>query len=264
TGTSSITNEIVTKIDAILEKLTEENTETVSFSSINLEKFNRLLMRTGLDIIPLTFTKKRSSKDIVAYQWSNHAEIFSEQRDQILGYLNKHLNPHLPENIVVFDVSGLRDFLNIIDNPLLPFNVRGGTDLILVEESAVRGKIPIAGVHAVIELKKDVKTHHVPQVICEMISADLHVHDGIKVFGVLTDLNETWNIYWIEGKHIKTLALNNRENAMRLIGKMASENSSKVDVRGFPKIQRTKFKYMYGSPSDDIEEMDVPCDEEDE
>ncbi|RIA99946.1 hypothetical protein C2G38_1432728, partial [Gigaspora rosea] len=133
TGTSSITNEIVTKIDAILEKLTEENTETVSFSSINLEKFNRLLMRTGLDIIPLTFTKKRSSKDIVAYQWSNHAENFSEQRDQILGYLNKHLNPHLPENIVVFDVSGLRDFLNITDNPLLPFNVRGGTDLILVE-----------------------------------------------------------------------------------------------------------------------------------
>ncbi|CAG8574748.1 8819_t:CDS:2 [Cetraspora pellucida] len=221
-------------------------------------------MRTGLDIIPLTFTKKRSSNDIVAYQWSNHAENFSEQQDQILGYLNKHLNPHLPENIVVFDVSSLRDFLNITDNPLLPFNVRGGTDLILVEESAVRGKITIAGVYAVIELKKDVKTHHVPKVICEMISADLHVHDRIKVFGVLTDLNKTWNIYWIEGKHIKTLALNNRENAMRLIGKMASENSSKVDVRGFPKIQRTKFKYMYGSPSNDIEEMDVACDEEDE
>ncbi|KAF0539088.1 hypothetical protein F8M41_007352 [Gigaspora margarita] len=79
-----------------------------------------------------------------------------------------------------------------------------------------------------------------------MISADLHVHDEIKVFGVLTDLNETWSIYWIEGKHIKTLALNSRET---------SENSSKVDIGGFPKIQRTKFKYMYGSPNDDIEEM---------
>ncbi|CAG8455921.1 17098_t:CDS:10 [Cetraspora pellucida] len=124
-----------------------------------------------------------------------------KQWDQILGYLNKHLNPHLSENIVVFDVSGLRDFLNITDNPLLPFN-----------------------------LKKDVKTHHVLQVICEMILADLHVHDGIKVFRVLTDLNETWNIYWIEEKHIKTLALNNQKNVMRLIGKMAFENSKEIDV----------------------------------
>ncbi|RIB19732.1 hypothetical protein C2G38_2181022 [Gigaspora rosea] len=164
-------------------------------------------MLTGLDIIPLTLTKKR---DIVAYQWSNHAENFSEQQDQILEYLNKHLNSHSPENLVIFDVSGLRNFLNVTNNPLLPFNVRGGMDLILVEESAV---------------------------ICEMISTNFHVHDGIKVFGILTDLNKTWNIYWIEEKHIKTLALNNRENTMR---------------------------YMYGSPNDVIEEMDVICDDEDE
>ncbi|CAG8586801.1 28788_t:CDS:2 [Gigaspora margarita] len=237
--TSSITNEIVTKIDTILEKLTEEKTETVLFSSINQEKFNRLLTCAGLDIILLTFTKKWSSKDIVAYQWSNHAESFSEQ----LGSLNKHLNPYFPEDIMVFDVSGSRNLLN---------------------EGAVRGKIPIAGIHAVIELKKDVKSYHVPQIICEIILADLHIHDGIKVFEVLTDLNETWNIYWLEEKHIKTLALNHRENALRLIGKMASENSSKVDVRGFPTIQCTKFKYIYGLPINDIEEMNILCDAEDE
>ncbi|CAG8495415.1 3931_t:CDS:2 [Gigaspora rosea] len=47
---------------------------------------------------------------------------------------------------------------------------------------------------------------------------------------------------------------------MWLIGKMTLGNSSKVDVYGFSKIQCMKFKYMYGSPSDDIEEMDVHSD----
>ncbi|CAG8793793.1 21273_t:CDS:1 [Dentiscutata erythropus] len=162
--------------------MAEEKTETVSFSSISMDR---------LDIITLTFNEQCSSKDIVAYQcittysrsttldrltitpnrhyhhhiynylelnfflllqWSNHAENFLEQRDQILEYLNKYLKPHLPENIMVFDVSGSKDFLN--NNPLLPFNARGGTDIILVEESAVFGKFPIVGVHAVIEMKQ--------------------------------------------------------------------------------------------------------------
>ncbi|CAG8794277.1 5700_t:CDS:2, partial [Gigaspora margarita] len=145
--------------------------------------------------------------------------------------------------------NGIQDLRKVISNFFVNY-IEGQEFLDLTQEELQDG-LELGPAKRIVKLinkikGENVKTHHVSQVICEMISADLHVHDEIKVFGVLTDLNETWSIYWIEGKHIKTLTLNSRET---------SENSSKMDIGGFPKIQRTKFKYMYGSPNDDIEEM---------
>ena len=40
-------------------------------------------------------------------------------------------------------------------SPLLPFNVNGTTDLILVEQASIAAKLEASGIRAVIELKKD-------------------------------------------------------------------------------------------------------------
>ena len=131
----------------------------------------------------------------------------------------------------------------------------------------MKGKIPKAGIRAVIELKKEVKDHHVAQVVLQMISADFLTDDGIKVFGVLTDLNEIWNIYWIEGKRILTVTLSNRKKAFEIISKMSADyNGDSVEVRvsGLPKIQRTKIKQVLNIDyNDDIAPMNDVYDQMD-
>ncbi|CAG8504823.1 5588_t:CDS:2 [Paraglomus occultum] len=91
-----------------------------------------------------------------------------------------------------------------------------------------------AGIRVIIELRKEVKDRDTAQVILQMISADIMIHDGIKVFGVLTDLNSTWNIYyyWIEDKQILTITLSNRKKALEIISKMSTDNNgNSVDVK---------------------------------
>jgi hypothetical protein len=95
----------------------------------------------------------------------------------------------------------------------------------LVEEGAVETGLVQAGIRAIIELKKNVQDNHSKQVILEMliIIADLCVSDEIKVFGVLTDLVNTWNFYWIEKeRRIKSMHLSHREKALDLISQLVS------------------------------------------
>ena len=251
-----------------LKQLTEERIETVTFSSVNTERFSSFLVQSGLSIKPISFEGRLPRETLAAYRWSDHAGKFSEQREQVINYLNTYLKPLLPKCVMIYDVCNRKDFLNMVDNPLLPFNVRGGTDLILALKDAVKGKIPKAGIRAVIELKKEVKDHHVAQVVLQMISADFLTDDGIKVFGVLTDLNKIWNIYWIEGKRILTVTLSNRKKAFEIISKMSADyNGDSVEVRvsGLPKIQRTKIKqFLNIDYNDDIAPMNDAYDQMDE
>ncbi len=71
---------------------------------------------------------------------------------------------------------------------LLSFSVHGGTDIILVGECYIMSK---AGVYLVIKLKQpEVEEKYIWQSVLEMIVANLYTNDEIKVFDVLTDLND--------------------------------------------------------------------------
>ncbi|CAG8518175.1 5615_t:CDS:2, partial [Paraglomus occultum] len=121
----------------------------------------------------LEYKGRLPSKDIEPYEWSNYAESHVEQQKEVIRYLEKHLVPKLPSEIMMLNVANDKEFLDIYDHPQLPYDLRGGTDIIL-----------------------EVQPVHVYQAIMEMIAADLYVNDKIKVFGVLTDLKDIWNIYW--------------------------------------------------------------------
>ena len=162
------------------------------------------------------------------------------------------------------DVSSKRDFFSITNNPLFPFNVRGGTDLILVEEGAVETGLVQAGICAIIELKKNVQDNHSKQVILEMLIADLCVSDEIKVFGVLTDLVNTWNFYWIEKeRRIKSMCLSHHEKVLDLISQLVStthKRESKNVTFGNVKVYREKVKQAFPVKKDsdnDIARIEV-------
>ncbi|CAG8810402.1 20991_t:CDS:1, partial [Dentiscutata erythropus] len=231
--------------------------KVVSLSSINMKNFQSFQNFTGITVECVKFNGTLPRKDIEPYEWSDHIEDYSVQREQILEYLNKHLGPKLHTDVIILNVANNKDFLNIYNNPLLPFDIRGGTDLILVEEGYVKGKITHAGIRAVFEFKKEVEDRHVYQTILKMFSADLYANDKIKVFGVLTDLKSSWNIYWIGNeKRVMIITFSHRTKALDLIAQMANdlnETSKTVHMLGLPKIERVKFKQLYndGVPYDD-------------
>ena len=104
--------------------------------------------------------------------------------------------------------------------PNRPLASLGGTDIILVGKEYVKSKLLKPGVHCTIELKKpNFEEKHMWQSILEMIVADVYVKKDVKVFGVLTDLNSFWNIFWLdERKEIIIVPLENHKTAFEIIG----------------------------------------------
>ena len=186
---------------------------------------------------------------------------------KIIKYFNTHLNPILPDEVVIEDVANKKEFLNIRKNSALPFSIHGGTDIILVEKDCVAGKVLKPGIHATFELKKKVEEHHVGQAVLEMIVADCFVNKDVKVFGVLTDLKDIWNIFWIGiNKKIIMVTLTNRKTAFGAINKMV--RSADPRINGISDTKRMKYMDLFdgrfNNSYDDIAPMENFYDEMDE
>ena len=100
---SVLNNDILDQIKFIYECM-KEDFETSSLSTLNSDKFQWFLTHTQLTIRSVDFSGKNSKrKDIPPYKWSDLAENHKKQQEKIIGYLNWHLKPHLP-NINIVDV----------------------------------------------------------------------------------------------------------------------------------------------------------------
>ncbi|RIB23584.1 hypothetical protein C2G38_2170865 [Gigaspora rosea] len=103
-------------------------------------------MHSGFKIDSLTYEGSLQKKEIPAFEWSNHAESFVEQRNNVTDYLTKHLGELLPKDVVILDVANNKGFINTYG--------RGTTDIAPVERSSIDSLTPRTGIHAIIELKK--------------------------------------------------------------------------------------------------------------
>ena len=180
----------------------------------------------------------RLEEDIAPYKWTSHAENHPDQRRKVLKYFEDNLKCHLPTEIVIEDVSNNKNLLDIRKLLWLPFSISGGTDLVLVERGYIKSKMFRAGIHATIELKKKLEDGDFRQAILEMIVADILVNKDIKVFRVLTDMND-WIIYWLDkSKTIMSVTLSHHKKAFELIGKFLGKD---FKILGMPEVQRIKF-----------------------
>jgi hypothetical protein len=139
--------------------------------------------------------------------------------------------------------------------------MRGTTDLILVESHSVDCLVIEAGIRAVIELKKTIKSSHIKQVIFKMMAADLFVRDEIKVFGLLTDLKSVWHFFWLEeGRKIMTVKMTHRNKALDFASELADvyrEQSKEVNIIGLQKVRRVKIRELFDDLlNDDIAPME--------
>jgi len=117
-------------------------------------------------------------------------------KDEYLEWLNKYIP--LTDGRIWYDVGGNHSLLDVYKDSRLPFNVHGGTDVVVVNNYDVASRLIPESIYAVLELKKKIERNHVMQVILEMVIADLITPKSRIVFGIISDLMDDWQIFWLE------------------------------------------------------------------
>ena len=91
--------------------MTSEKIDVVSFLSGNTKNFNNFLTTPESCSRLLEYKGLLPSKDIEPYEWPNYAE---SQQKEVIRYLEKHLVPKLPSEIMMLNVADDKEFLDIL------------------------------------------------------------------------------------------------------------------------------------------------------
>ena len=141
-----------------------------------------------------------SSPAAPAFEWSDEAE--NQQHERYMQYLHDHLSlPPRGELQLIRPTNNT--MLSAINNPKLPFDLKGTTDALVVHQGCLSEYHPELGIFLVIQLQKVCDAKGVRGSIAQLIAADLH--SQLTPFALLTDLREEWHFYWLEGRTVQTL-----------------------------------------------------------
>ena len=135
-----------------------------------------------------------------AFAWSDETE--NQQHERYIQYLRDHLAlPPRGELQLIRPTNNT--MLSVINDPKLPFDLKGTTDALVVHQGYIREHLPELGIFLVIELKKVCDAKAVRQAIAQLIAADLQ--SQFTPFALLTDLREEWHFYWLQGRTVHAL-----------------------------------------------------------
>jgi len=105
---------------------------------------------------------------------------------------------------------------------------------------------------------------HVPvnvyQTVMEMIIADIITTDRISVIGVLTDLKDTWDIFWLNEKKVMGIEFTHQKSVMQFIHSMVLENEWAIGKRSLPFLEHVTVKRMKFNSMSEIEGEAIPDD----
>ncbi|CAJ0836996.1 3509_t:CDS:2, partial [Entrophospora sp. SA101] len=210
---------VVHRIKEIHEKVVAKKLETIPLSSFNTTNWQAFSLKTDVKIKWIINDSLDETVDIEEYVWSDYPESHETQRKNYMSYLKRHIN--LLPQISILDVATNKTFLQLYNDPRLPFNLSGGTDVILFETAAET--LPQTGIRSVIELKKQVQPVDVYQVVMQMIIADIITPNHISAIGILTDLKDNWNVFWLNEKEVIGTKFTQRKSAIKFIESMILE-----------------------------------------
>ncbi|CAG8505314.1 3521_t:CDS:2 [Paraglomus occultum] len=251
----------ITKIHEIHNKLTQPTVETISISKINTENFQLLKSHLNLKIDIASFNILiHNNMSSPAFEWENKTE--PARKDEYLEWLHQYIP--LTNPLVWHDVGGNHDLLDVYNDTRLPYNVHGGTDVVVADKNGIASHLIPESIYAVLELKKRIERKHVMQTIMEMVVADLITSDSRTVFGILSDLRDDWQLFWLEeDRKIKNWKAPNRNVAVQVISTLLSpgDNINMEDTSIIiPAAKRVKLDTLLPnktiSEEDDIARME--------
>nr|CAG8550545.1 6109_t:CDS:2 [Entrophospora candida] len=216
---SFLTDEVVHQTKEIHEKVVAKKIEIIPLSSFNTTNWQAFLSKlTSKWIVNDSLDE---TADIEKYVWSDYPESHETQRKNYMSYLKRHVN--LLPQISILDVTTNKMLLQLYNDSRLPFNLSGGTDVILFENTAEIP--PQTGIRSVIELKKQVQPVNVYQAT---IIAYIITPNHISAIGVLTDLKDNW----LNEKEVIGTKFTQRKSAIKFIESMILEEEWATKKKG--------------------------------
>jgi hypothetical protein len=190
--------------EAVKQLLAAQQRETVALSELSAGHFERIRQYVRMTVEPVEWsailpsapstTSTASTSSIPAFQWSDENE--NQQYERYLHYLRSNLS--VPRHLSVERAP--LSLLDTFKSRYLPFDVRGTSDVMVVEKAS--GNLPVFGIRMLLELKKkrpDAKDGY--QAMGELLAADQHT--PFTPIVVLTDLADYWMFCWLEGRQLR-------------------------------------------------------------
>ncbi|CAG8811117.1 25866_t:CDS:1, partial [Dentiscutata erythropus] len=181
------------------------------------------------------------SVSLPAFEWTDKSEM--GHKEEYMEWLRKYVP--LGNHLIWHDVGGNHGLLNISGDHRLPFNIRGGTDVVVVGENDVSNNLIQENIYAILEIKKYVERKNVMQTILELIAADLTTIDTRIVFGILSDLRDDWRIFWCgSDRKIKFWKAQNRAIAVQTLIKLLGNTGTNLES-AIPAAERVKIDTFF-------------------
>ena len=227
-----------------IEDLKKEQKD-VSISKVTTEDWERIKEHADLKTSSLNFKIQFVvERDVVPFYW-DEGKPENQQCDEYMSHLASIIN--LPETMEWYNAQNEKNFLTVLYNDLLPFGIRGTTDVAIIDKTYIRDNIHSSGIRLVMELKKKVIKSNIYQAAVELIVADLH--SNFNIMAVITDLNDRWEFFWLKARKIHTYTSTSKEEAVFIIENVLNPNIDVLDNNGvkkfdFPMEDRDKLPHV--------------------
>ena len=183
------------------------------------------------------FPKNEMMEDsIPGYQWSELNEKHPEQRKNYFEYFENHLKDAMKvgqqKKDFLVDVSQMKNLLSCNDKSSLPFELKGTTDLIIVQNVGYHIK-DFAGLQFVIEVKKNCLSEKDQwQLLLQIFSVYSKSLTPCAPMGLLTNLNDYWYFLWVtQEKVVAQMLFGSPANGLQAIKEVLGQrNRSTLDA----------------------------------
>jgi len=180
----------------------------------------------------------------------------NKQHEKYKDHLSKFL--HLPSNMEWYHAKDNQQFLTVTDSPWLPFNIKGTSDLAILNSNYSKAKGQESkSARILFELKKDgtIGSQERYQAQVKLVLANHWSRYFVLV--VLTDLVDYWELIWENSNEI-CIYFATRDLAVRMIQEYINRESQNIHSRNkfndddeYPLSKQRKLN-TYTTISDDV------------
>jgi len=185
--------------------------EQCSISGLNSEKWNQIVSSAALSMNTIDDNAVAAfvtRKSIPAFQWGDDAE--ASQADRYMAHLRGCVSLS-GRTMDWIKGDSYKNLLSTPASPMLPFGLKGTCDAALVLRGHLRNGLPQFGLAVLWELKKVVTAFAVYQALGQLLAACIACPNQRPV-AVLTDLADSWRVYFADGQAIYSVCLDNRRD----------------------------------------------------
>jgi hypothetical protein len=239
------------------KKAKSKSKKSVQLSSVSQTIWGTLEQQVGLKMVYKEIDPNSEHlSDLPAFDWDDRKE--RSQADRYIPHLNKIASGR---KWTLIDAAN--NHPTLLSGFLGDWNFKGTTDVAFVHRVVLKSE-PRRGLKCIFELKKDLRGGRdkamIQTTIC-LVMANTFA-EQFKPFAVLTDLDDFWSVYWMDGSTIYWYTFESRASAVGHIEKllqdsenneMGSSEALAIHARphGEDGLQFIKKRRMYDPPGMD-------------